>query len=183
MRKVLGVLLALTIAVGAFAGLTLLSVSAASRSALVEGEYLFEDFENGTAASFNAPLGGTVEIVNKANGAPTYDGSDYSLKFSGGTGAWVLPGITSDAVTSVVQGRTGTYMLSAWIYVETMPSDNATTIQAIWRNNTDGNNAGFISGGKTIKQGEWAFVSFITELNSTWAAYQDLYVMFDTAGN
>ncbi len=64
-----------------------------------------------------------------------------------------------------------------------MPSDNATTIQAIWRNNTDGNNAGFISGGKTIKQGEWAFVSFITELNSTWAAYKDLYVMFDTVGN
>lgn len=44
MKKVLGILLALTITVGAFAGLTLLSVSAASRSALVNGEYLFEDF-------------------------------------------------------------------------------------------------------------------------------------------
>lgn len=65
MKKVLGILLALTITVGAFAGLTLLSVSAASRSALVNGEYLFEDFENNSAAYFNTPLGGSIALAKK----------------------------------------------------------------------------------------------------------------------
>lgn len=45
MKKVLGILLALTLTVGAFAGLTLLSVSAASQTALVEGKSLTEDLK------------------------------------------------------------------------------------------------------------------------------------------
>lgn len=180
MRKVLGILLALTISVGAFAGLTLLSVSAASRSALVNGEYLFEDFENNSAAYFNAPLGGSIALAKKADGAPTYGDSDYSLKFSGGTGAWVTPGITKNSAKAVVNNQPGMYVFSAWVYFETLPTDGATGMSATWRN--AGSNKRFESGSKNIKQGEWIFTSFMTTLDETWAQDENLYVMFDSIG-
>ena len=180
MKKVLGILLALTITVGAFAGLTLLSVSAASRSALVNGEYLFEDFENNSAAYFNTPLGGSIALAKKAEGAPTYGDSDYSLKFSGGDGAWKTPGITKENVKAVVNKQPGTYVLSAWVYFETMPT-GSTEMTATWRNAST--NQSFTCGKKTIEQGKWMFMSFMTTLNETWAQDEDLYVMFDGIGN
>ena len=180
MRKVLGILLALALTVGAFAGLTLLSVSAASRSALVNGEYLFEDFEGNSADYFNKPLGGDIALAKKADGAPTYAGSDYSLKFSGGTGAWVTPGISSANVKAVVNNQPGTYVLSAWVYFETLPTDGSTGMKAVWRNAST--NSTFTCGSKTIEQGKWMFVSFMTTLNETWAQDDALYVMFDGIG-
>ena len=53
MKKALGILLALTLAVGAFVGLSLLSVSAAtSQTTIVDGEYLYDDFEEESNAYF-----------------------------------------------------------------------------------------------------------------------------------
>ena len=56
MKKALGILLALTLAVGAFAGLSLLSVSAAtSQTTIVDGEYLYDDFEEEMRILFRSP--------------------------------------------------------------------------------------------------------------------------------
>lgn len=52
MKKVLGVLLAMALTVGAFAGLTILSASA--QAALEEGQSLTEDFEGNTNTYFSA---------------------------------------------------------------------------------------------------------------------------------
>lgn len=111
MKKALGILLALTLAVGAFAGLSLLSVSAAtSQTTIVDGEYLYDDFEEESNAYFVPQSSGTVELVSKADGAPVRSG-DSSLKFSGGEGSWTSPALTMEATQAVVDGA-GTYMLS-----------------------------------------------------------------------
>lgn len=187
MKKALGILLALTLAVGAFAGLSLLSVSAAaSQATLVNGEYLYDDFEKESTAYFTVQSTGAVEIVSKADGAPVRSG-DSSLKFSGGEGSWTSPALTVDATKAVVDGA-GTYMLSTWVYFETMPEghteETPKTMQSTFRGsaNLQGSNAYWNFASSSIKQGEWFYINTFCELTATQAADTKLQLMFDGIG-
>ena len=187
MKKALGILLALTLAVGAFAGLSLLSVSAAtSQTTIVDGEYLYDDFEEESNAYFVPQSSGTVELVSKADGAPVRSG-DSSLKFSGGEGSWTSPALTMEATQAVVDGA-GTYMLSTWVYFETMPEghteETPKTMQSTFLGsaNLQGSNAYWNFASSTIKQGEWFYINTFCELTETQAADEKLQLMFDGVG-
>ncbi len=189
MKKVLGILLALTLTVGAFAGLTLLSVSAASQTALVEGKSLTEDFEGNTNQYMNAPLGGTVEVKAASDGAKVH-GGEYSLKFSGGNGTWTMPAISGDATKKVVNGKGGTYQFHAWVYFETMPTGGQDTLSLLFRG-TQGtidperdhlrfNSANGTS--ITIQANQWIELTYTCTLSVTQAADENLYVCMDNMG-
>lgn len=187
MKKALGILLALTLTIGAFAGLSLLSVSAAtSQTTVVEGKYLFDDFEESSNAYFVPQSSGTVEIVSKADGAPVRRG-DSSLKFSGGTSTWTSPALTVEKTKAVVDGA-GTYVLSTWVYFETMPEGhteaNPKTMQSTLRgSNGLNNNQAYINFAyNSIKQGEWFYLNTFCELTEAQAADANLQLMFDGVG-
>lgn len=189
MKKVLGILLALTLAVGAFAGLTLLSVSAASQTALVEGKSLTEDFEGNTNQYINAPFGGTVEVQAAADGAKVH-GGDYSLKFSGGTGTWTMPAISGEAVKQIIGGKGGTYQFHAWVYFETMPTGGQNTLSLLFRGtqgtiNPDRDHVQFNSASGpnvTIQANQWIELTYTYTLSLAQAADNNLYVCMDNMG-
>ena len=190
MKKVLGVLLAMALTVGAFAGLTILSASA--QAALVEGQSLTEDFEGNTNTYFSAQGiagNGTSEVVNTQK----HDG-EYALKFSGGINTWDMPGLNGDAVRKVVNGQAGNYRFHAWVYFETMPSNGATGLSLLFRGTQDvittgNNNIPFGTSSEsedgaraTIEQGKWIEVTYTCKLNETQAKDTALSVSFDTMG-
>ena len=190
MKKVLGVLLAMALTVGAFAGLTILSASA--QAALEEGQSLTEDFEGNTNTYFSAQGiagNGTSEVVNTQK-----HGGEYALKFSGGTKAWDMPGLNGEAVRKVVNGQAGNYRFHAWVYFETMPSNGATGLSLLFRGTQDvittgNNNIPFGTSSEsedgaraTIEQGKWIEVTYTCKLNETQAKDTALSVSFDTMG-
>ena len=189
MKKVLGILLALTLTVGAFAGLTLLSVSAESQTALVEGKSLTEDFEGNTNQYINAPLGGTVEVQSAGDGAQVH-GGEYSLKFSGGSGTWTMPAISGDATKQVVNGKDGTYQFHAWVYFETMPTSGEETLSLLFRGtqgtiDPDRDHVRFNSANGTsitIQANQWVELTYTCTLSLTQAADENLYVCMDNMG-
>ena len=189
MKKVLGILLALTLTVGAFAGLTLLSVSAESQTALVEGKSLTEDFESNTNQYINAPLGGTVEVQSAGDGAQVH-GGEYSLKFSGGNGTWTMPAISGDATKQVVNGKDGTYQFHAWVYFETMPTSGEETLSLLFRGtqgtiDPDRDHVRFNSANGTsitIQANQWVELTYTCTLSLTQAADENLYVCMDNMG-
>ncbi len=190
MKKLLGVLLALTIAVSVFAGLTLLSVSAVeSQTGVVDGQYFFDDFEGNSNKNFSVQTDGTVSVASKASGAPTRNGSEYSLKYSGGTQTYSSPAVTIDITKKIVDGA-GVYALSTWIYFEQIPGAQSSgapaTITAIFRG-TNGiiGSSGyytFPSQAKSIVQGKWVYLSWFCELTAEQAADPKLQIMFDGMG-
>ena len=181
MKKVLGILLALTLTVGAFAGLTLLSVSAASQTALVEGKSLTE--------YINAPLGGTVEVQSAGDGAQVH-GGEYSLKFSGGNGTWTMPAISGDATKQVVNGKDGTYQFHAWVYFETMPTSGEDTLSLLFRGtqgtiDPERDHVQFNSANGTsiaVQANQWIELTYTYTLSLTQAADENLYVCMDNMG-
>ena len=189
MKKVLGVLLAMALTVGAFAGLTILSASA--QAALVEGQSLTEDFEGNTNTYFSAQGiagNGTSEVVNTQK----HDG-EYALKFSGGINAWDMPGLNGDAVRKVVNGQAGNYRFHAWVYFETMPSDDTTGLSLLFRGTQDviitgNNNIPFGTSNEgdgtraTIEQGKWIEVTYTCALTETQAKDSALSISFDSMG-
>ncbi len=189
MKKVLGILLALTLTVGAFAGLTLLSVSAASQTALVEGKSLTEDFEGNTNQYINAPLGGTVEVQSAGDGAQVH-GGEYSLKFSGGNGTWTMPAISGDATKQVVNGKDGTYQFHAWVYFETMPTSGEDTLSLLFRGtqgtiDPERDHVQFNSANGTsiaVQANQWIELTYTYTLSLTQAADENLYVCMDNMG-
>lgn len=189
MKKVLGILLALTLTVGAFAGLTLLSVSAASQTALVEGKSLTEDFEGNTNQYINAPLGGTVEVQSASDGAQVH-GGEYSLKFSGGNGKWMMPAISGDATKQVVNGKGGTYQFHAWVYFETMPVSGEETLSLLFRGtqgtiDPERDHVQFNSANGTsiaVQANQWIELTYTYTLSLTQAADENLYVCMDNMG-
>ena len=189
MKKVLGILLALTLTVGAFAGLTLLSVSAESQTALVEGKSLTEDFESNTNQYINAPLGGTVEVQSAGDGAQVH-GGEYSLKFSGGSGTWTMPAISGDATKQVVNGKDGTYQFHAWVYFETMPTSGEETLSLLFRGtqgtiDPDRDHVRFNSANGTsitVQANQWVELTYTCTLSLTQAADENLYVCMDNMG-
>lgn len=183
MKKVLGVLLALTLAVGAFAGLTLLSVSAASQPGLVEGKSLVEDFESGQNAYMGSFAGGKAEVKSAAEGAPVH-GGEYSLKFSEGSGTWVMAQISSDATQKIVKGQGSTYRLSAWVYFETVASGNKLAL--LFRGtqgviHSDRDHVVFPEEA-TIEPNKWIQVTYTYTLTAEQAADPGLFVCFDKMG-
>ena len=189
MKKVLGILLALTLTVGAFAGLTLLSVSAASQTALVEGKSLTEDFEGNTNQYINAPLGGTVEVQSAGDGAQVH-GGEYSLKFSGGNGTWTMPAISGDATKQVVNGKDGTYQFHAWVYFEIMPTSGEDTLSLLFRGtqgtiDPERDHVQFNSANGTsiaVQANQWIELTYTYTLSLTQAADENLYVCMDNMG-
>ena len=189
MKKVLGILLALTLTVGAFAGLTLLSVSAASQTALVGGKSLTEDFEGNTNQYINAPLGGTVEVQSAGDGAQVH-GGEYSLKFSGGNGTWTMPAISGDATKQVVNGKDGTYQFHAWVYFETMPTSGEDTLSLLFRGtqgtiDPERDHVQFNSANGTsiaVQANQWIELTYTYTLSLTQAADENLYVCMDNMG-
>ena len=190
MKKVLGVLLAMALTVGAFAGLTILSASA--QAALVEGQSLTEDFEGNTNTYFSAQGiagNGTSEVVNTQK-----HGGEYALKFSGGTNRWDMPGLKGEEVRKVVKGQAGNYRFHAWVYFETMPTDGATGLTLLFRGtqyviNTENDNLPFRTSNEsedglqaTIEPGKWIEVTYTCKINKTQAEDKLLSVSFDSMG-
>ncbi len=190
MKKVLGVLLAMALTVGAFAGLTILSASA--QAALEEGQSLTEDFEGNTNTYFSAQGiagNGTSEVVNTQK-----HGGEYALKFSGGANPWDMPGLKGEEVRKVVKGQAGNYRFHAWVYFETMPTNGATGLTLLFRGtpyviNTENDNLPFGTSNEsengcsaTIEPGKWIEVTYTCKINETQAKDTALSVSFDTMG-
>ena len=190
MKKVLGVLLAMALTVGAFAGLTILSASA--QAALEKGQSLTEDFEDKTntyfsATGFAGP--GTSVVVT----TPTH-GGEYALKFSGGTNPWDMPGLKGEEVRKVVDGQAGNYRFHAWVYFETMPTGDPVGLALVFRGtrdiiNTGNDNLQFRTSNEsengvhaTIEQGKWIEVTYTCKINEKQAKDDDLSVYFDSMG-
>jgi len=167
----------------------LLSVSAASQTALVEGKSLTEDFEGNTNQYINAPLGGTVEVQSAGDGAQVH-GGEYSLKFSGGNGTWTMPAISGDATKQVVNGKDGTYQFHAWVYFETMPTSGEDTLSLLFRGtqgtiDPERDHVQFNSANGTsiaVQANQWIELTYTYTLSLTQAADENLYVCMDNMG-
>lgn len=83
----------------------------------------------------------------------------------------------------------GTYMLSTWVYFETMPEghteENPKTMQSTLRGsaNLHGSDAYWNFASSAIKQGEWFYINTFCELNEAQTADEKLQLMFDGVGN
>ena len=167
----------------------MLSVSAASQTALVEGKSLTEDFEGNTNQYINAPLGGTVEVQSAGDGAQVH-GGEYSLKFSGGNGTWTMPAISGDATKQVVNGKDGTYQFHAWVYFETMPTSGEDTLSLLFRGtqgtiDPERDHVQFNSANGTsiaVQANQWIELTYTYTLSLTQAADENLYVCMDNMG-
>ncbi len=144
MKKILVILLTLSLAMGAFAGLTLFTVSAEgtnpTSTTTVAGDYSYVDFENESDLDLMGKEGGAISYAPESqlisSGIPTVTPTGKKvgnvLKFSDGTaGHCGVYLVTKDRMQQVVDSA-GWYTVSFWMYVEKAPTANA-FVQPVFR--------------------------------------------------
>ena len=117
MKKLLSLILAVSIVLSVFGAISLVSMAANESQTKLENGYFFADFENESDVEnyFTIFSGGTVE--HSATGGKDGTGA---LKFTGATEAkWASPAL-NPATTDIAMPKAGAYVLTFDLYVDTL---------------------------------------------------------------